>query len=606
MKSKEERFIEWRGESSARKERAYINTVPLVDQYVKSFISLAELWEDIVNPDSEKIKILDAYNRRTMGILLYCKLTIDEITEKIPETFKEEKDLLAELSHILSEAYINPTSNVKSKVDGLILRINQLLDREIYSDPKLAKELTFVLYLMLSTSKRSLKKNEGLASWFIDVKGMYKILDNLLNKTEKKAEKLDKLLSEQASKSLDRSKKEKTIQDQLNERFLIIFSENSDSSTKLGKLQDGVKEASECLTSIVNLRKEKGDISAKIITIQSLLNAVEENDKKITGRQYFLDLVNSNKQAFDILMDVAKKGDLKTLLEEKIEQIRNPGFYQNVSAALLYGASWVTSLTTVVYRALTSQDIQETVTDYVPSTQDSEAKALLKELARQQIRMLTQQLHSKYEELSQKYKQLSSNNPELEELLANASSENLAEITKAIDGTGIVLVGYKKIKMEVKSKLETLKKDKLARDELADFIEKNDNWLVRLSNWLAENIHEIFKTDTARMIDKARKAQQQLEEFEKQYETEIKASQIEVENSDSLSPELKEHLKNQLSLNETDQIGLKKKGFFTRERLETITKEIELRLHPQSSEQLDKENSKHSEEEVFFRPFDIA
>lgn len=69
----------------------------------------------------------------------------------------------------------------------------------------------------------------------------------------------------------------------------------------------------------------------------------------------------------------------------KIEQLKNPDFYQTVSSTLLWGASWATSLGAVIYRQVTPQAVQDTVATYVPSTQDSEAKALLKELARQQL-----------------------------------------------------------------------------------------------------------------------------------------------------------------------------------------------------------------------------
>lgn len=55
MKSKEERFNEWRQEK-AKSEQAYIKTVPLVEEYIKSFDTLAELRSDVANPDSEKIK----------------------------------------------------------------------------------------------------------------------------------------------------------------------------------------------------------------------------------------------------------------------------------------------------------------------------------------------------------------------------------------------------------------------------------------------------------------------------------------------------------------------------------------------------------------------
>lgn len=145
----------------------------------------------------------------------------------------------------------------------------------------------------------------------------------------------------------------------------------------------------------------------------------------------------------------------------------------------------------------------------------------------------------------QRYSQLSSGSPELEKLIINATSDHLEQIAAATTETSKVLDGYDQIEIKLKDNVEKLKGNQLTRKQLSDFIEKNDTWIVKLSNWLAENIHEIFKSDTARMIDKARKAQQKLGEFERQYQTEIESEKAKIENNDSLSSEMKVFLKNQ-------------------------------------------------------------
>ncbi len=203
------------------------------------------------------------------------------------------------------------------------------------------------------------------------------------------------------------------------------------------------------------------------------------------------------------------------------------------------GASWATSLGTVIYRQITPQAVQDRVSAYAPATLDSEAKALLQELARQQLIELKKQQSLKRDELVQRYSQLSSGSSELEKLIINATSDHLEQIAAATTETSKVLDGYDQIEIKLKDKLEKLKGNQFTRKQLFDFIEKNDTWIVKLSNWLAENIHEIFKSDTARMIDKARKAQQKLGEFERQYQTEIESEKAKIENNDSLSSEMK-------------------------------------------------------------------
>ncbi|HAU1181662.1 TPA: Dot/Icm T4SS effector Lem20 [Legionella pneumophila] len=551
MKSKEERFNEWRQEK-AKSEQAYIKTVPLVEEYIKSFDTLAELRNDVANPNSEKIKKMDAHKRRTLGVLLYAKLKLDEVIEKISDSDSQEKDLLIELNNTLSKAYDNPKSDAKNRVKILIETTEQLLDIEHHSYPQLAKELCADLYALLCIAKRSLKKNEILASWFIDVHEINKKLEELLEKTEEKVESLDKILSEKLNESLETSPKDRTIQEHFNERFTEILSGDEKQRTKLDKLKMSLKEVAEGLSGIVELRKEKATIGEKIKKIEALLKTVEENDKKVTGRQYFLDLLASHKDHFNTLMST-EGGELKKQLAGKIEQLKNPDFYQTVSSTLLWGASWATSLGTVIYRQITPQAVQDRVSAYVPATLDSEAKALLQELARQQLIELKKQQNLKRDELVQRYSQLSSGSPELEKLITNATSDHLEQIAAATTETSKVLDGYDQIEIKLKDNVEKLKGNQLTRKQLSDFIEKNDTWIVKLSNWLAENIHEIFKSDTARMIDKARKAQQKLGEFERQYQTEIESEKAKIENNDSLSSEMKVFLKNQFE--ETKKAG---------------------------------------------------
>ncbi|HAT1775930.1 purine NTPase [Legionella pneumophila] len=551
MKSKEERFNEWRQEK-AKSEQAYIKTVPLVEEYIKSFDTLAELRNDVANPNSEKIKKMDAHKRRTLGVLLYAKLKLDEVIEKISDSDSQEKDLLIELNNTLSKAYDNPKSDAKNRVKILIETTEHLLNIEHHSYPQLAKELCADLYALLCIAKRSLKKNEILASWFIDVHEINKKLEELLAKTEEKVESLDKILSEKLNESLETSPKDRTIQEHFNERFTEILSGDEKQRTKLDKLKMSLKEVAEGLSGIVDLRKEKATIGEKIKKIEALLKTVEENDKKVTGRQYFLDLLASHKDHFNTLMST-EGGELKKQLAGKIEQLKNPDFYQTVSSTLLWGASWATSLGTVIYRQITPQAVQDRVSAYAPATLDSEAKALLQELARQQLIELKKQQSLKRDELVQRYSQISSGSPELEKLIINATSDHLEQIAAATTETSKVLDGYDQIEIKLKDNVEKLKGNQLTRKQLSDFIEKNDTWIVKLSNWLAENIHEIFKSDTARMIDKARKAQQKLGEFERQYQTEIESEKAKIENNDSLSSEMKVFLKNQFE--ETKKTG---------------------------------------------------
>lgn len=207
---------------------------------------------------------MDAHKKRTLGVLLYAKLKLDEVIEKIPDSDSQEKDLLVELNNTLSKVYDNPKSDAKNRVKILIETTEHLLDMENHSDPQLAKELCADLYALLCIAKRSLKKHETLASWFIDVHEINKKLEELLAKTEEKVEILDKTLSEKLNESLETSQKDRTIQEHFNERFTEILSGDEKQRTKLDKLKMSLKEVAQGLSGIVELRKEKATIGEKI------------------------------------------------------------------------------------------------------------------------------------------------------------------------------------------------------------------------------------------------------------------------------------------------------------------------------------------------------
>lgn len=608
--SKKARFDEWRG-VKAIDEEAYINSALLIGEYIGNVDSLNQIRTDLSSTESEQYKAFEEYGKRSMGVMLYCKLCVEEALEKVPDIGAKEKKLLTEINDILSNAYDSPRKNPVANVHNLLSRANELLEMDVgaLSDKKQARELYFAFYTMLSILQIKLSNLSFAERGLVSTLGLGEVVNKLktdvpvlVRTIEKKVKELNESLAEKDSTSRGTPKKEKTIQDHFNERFTRIFSGSGKESIKLAKLLVDVKEIREEITSIVDLRQEIKDINTKIEKIDGLLKVVEANDKKIMGRQYFLDLVGgSNENAFSFLMGTAK-GETKTQLAGKIEELKNPSLYQNVSSTLLYGASWLTALSTVAYRAFTPQVVQDTVTAYTPSTQDSEAKTLLKQLTEEQLKDLRQQLEVKEKVLSGKTDHLSQKDSDLKKLIEKETSENLNRIAIAVQETGKVLTSYTELVTRVNRESDNLKPYRQLHEGISQFIHKNNGFLVKLSNWLAEHISMIFKSETAFMIDKARDLQRQINVFSENHKEVVNKTKDEIDKDPNLPDGMKNRLKGELDLNEKGHPKKEQKIHLTKKKLSELidgTSPIfRLRLD------LNTENIKESQPRELFRPFD--
>lgn len=607
--SKKARFDEWRG-VKAIDEEAYINSALLIGEYIGKVDSLNQIRSDLSSTESEQYKAFEEYGKRSMGVMLYCKLCVEEALEKVPNIGAKEKKLLTEINDILSNAYSSPRKNPVANVHNLLSRANELLEMDVaaLSDKKQARELYFAFYTMLSILQIKLSNLSFAERGLVSTLGLGDVVNKLktdvpvlVRTIEKKVKELDESLAEKDSTSRDTHKKEKTIQDHFNERFTRILSGSEKESIKLAKLLVDVKEIREEITSIVDLRQEIKDINTKMEKIDGLLKVVEANDKKIMGRQYFLDLVGgSNENAFSFLMGTAK-GVTKTQLAGKIEELKNPSFYQNVSSTLLYGASWLTALSTVAYRTFTPQVVQETVTAYTPSTQDSEAKTLLKKLIEEQLRDLRQQLEVKEKVLSEKTDHLSQKDSDLKKLIEKETSENLNKIAIAVQETGKVLTSYTELVARVNRESDNLKPYRQLYEGISQFIHKNNGFLVKLSNWLAENISMIFKSETALMIDKARDLQRQINVFSENHKKVVNKTKDEIDKDPNLPDGMKNRLKGELDLNEKEHPKKEQKIHLTKKKLSELIDDtspiFRLRLD------LNTENIKENQPSELFRPF---
>jgi hypothetical protein len=123
------------------------------------------------------------------------------------------------------------------------------------------------------------------------------------------------------------------------------------------------------------LKAQKEAVELKFKAAETLINALKNNDERVIGRKYYLDLINDYYAEYMKVLSQIPDNKKEKLLQNE-EQLRNPG----LSSAVLHGMSWATSLFSVGYRSLTPPSQQEYMKSILPQTLDGECKVILKQL----------------------------------------------------------------------------------------------------------------------------------------------------------------------------------------------------------------------------------
>lgn len=559
MLTKKERFVKWRG-PKAEDEKNHIKSANLCSEYVGSVGDLETIRADFSSPDSKPYKELNRYGERGYGILVYCKLEIEEALDNLPAGAVTERLLLTRLNHILEETYENPTYNTSQKFNDLIATTKQLLEinHELVVDKKLAKALCFDLYTLLSMGNLALNNLNWLQKIAVNAVLNVNLAKNeittLLNMTEIKVKRLDLFMNQAHQKCSLRVNQEhprnflaspsenKTIQDYFNDEFLFLLQTDNPVEQKLELLEERLDEVRKDLQRLIAKRNAKEEIRLKIEKIQMLLTPIIANDTKIKHYPSFVKLIKTYPEAMDVLIEHCK-GESKELLIQKIAQINAPHNIQNSFSKMLYGMSTATTWMAATYRSCTPQAVQ-VITTKIPYL-NKEYIEQLKQAGQECIASLNHEYSILDRQIAKCNSQIARECSELEQLIACETTDNLNMLVQGNYAAKNALHEYKRISEFLLGAVWHLHVIAEASEVLNNFVQKNNGFLVQISNFFA-HILSLFKTDTATMIDKALELQKHLTHFEWEYKKELIKEMNVIEQNPDIEPSLKISLRQQV------------------------------------------------------------
>ncbi|ARM33289.1 hypothetical protein B0B39_07015 [Legionella longbeachae] len=573
MLSKRERFQQWRGIKSDD-ELQILEVALLISEYVNSVDGL----KVIKNEAESKFNDFNQDNSRSWATAVFTKLFIDEAIAQLPEAAAEEKALLIRLSTTLTQLYENWKNDTTQNITVLIDTIEKLiaLDKIPFTDKKQYKSFLFSSYMLFHIIRLSLNElnwsMQMMASLIIDIEQMKLKIAHFLEKIEEK----EHLLGEerQLETGVDKTDKDplNSIKIYLNKRYFKVLSQTpllrdppqtsmlypmEIKSKKKGILESlaefeaDIERVSSGIENLIELKSNKAEIEAKIEHINKLISAIQDNDRKITGRKYFLDFISSHSQLYATLLENTE-GAAKLQLLEKKEQLENAIESPDLSSGVVNGLSWVASPLTIAYRTATPQMIQDVFSATLPATLDSDCKTKLKELVQICVSDLKKQLEKKENQIIAINNRFFNQDEKIKQFIAHESLEQLSVLLKANDALKESVQESTKLVVHIKENLNFLNDLKSKRETLKEFIRLHDTILVKICHFLSQ-FFSFFKTEKVQMIDEATTLKKQVNKLAAEYQSSIDHKLLQMDQNPLLDEKTKNHIKRRLKAEDRDK-----------------------------------------------------
>lgn len=559
-----QRFRQWR-DVNADSEQNYFQTALLISNYVESIHSLETIRDDFQNgPDSEVFIGFERFGARTRGAILFAKLVVDDALEQlhVGEINQELQLALNELRDISAYLYEQKKPST-ADIQKLLTVLNNILDLDdaVFTDKALTARLILTLSLLLNLVEPTLKSLSGwlltLVSYVIPIAEIRKNISLLIQKVESKAHlvtpapeptvALDVLSLAHAS---------------FNQRYLSLlidttaevqtfFSASPEEKinslqlfTKLALLHDNIQKTSAELTRLVRLRHDKQTLERHIKALTSLMQAVKENEQRTSGRAYFLDFIQRNSAEYQLFLDTLQDSE-QLAFHANVERLIDAHEKKTFSLKVAHGLSWLSAPVIYTYRSLVPQWVQETGVALMPATLDSECKIMLKELLIKKHAELTQQFEGQEQEINYLTEQLFPQDEALQRQVLLAPTETLLALQKTAQKTSHAVQAYRTILNSVKENIDFLHHYQAQAQTLAVFIQLNNTFWIKLSNFFAQ-ICWLFKTDAARMMDAVIQCKAKVDELSSKYQIAIDNAVQQIDNDATVDARIKAQLKTQV------------------------------------------------------------
>lgn len=562
MLTKRERFQQWRGDKSDS-EKKYIYTAEYINKYVNSVKTLKKIKDDFADSNSSEFVKFGQFGARSRGSVVFFKLAVDEAREQFLSDSGSGLlcETLANLSQILTSIYDDPRATIH--ILNLVPTLNTLFDlsAHFFTNKSQTQNLFFSIYTILQLIEPSLNSITGFVyyavSSLVDIDTLKKEVQALINKIEIKSKLFEK------TSETNTFNETAQWESRLNQLYLSLLTNDYTEheytevnkylktftvEKNLTRLEVEINQIRENSLCMIELVKSQKNLETKIYKINSLLEAAKANDLQLIGRKYFLDLFADDSELLLVFKETIK-GEQKDLFLAKVEQLSNAESAGDHYFKAMRGLSWISSPTTLTYRALAPQSVQDLVTTYAPATLDSECKALLKELATNCLFELDLELCGLKQQIEGLNSQLFTKEDELTLLDLIEPFTKLKALHEKATAAMETLPFYKNLLISMKKNVVFLSKYQRNAETLDKFVQVNTNFFIKVSNFLAQ-FFSFFKSDAAKLIDDVNECKDKIIKLGEHY----KKALVEEMHSIDKDPGLNDEVKNQIKAHFNEQV----------------------------------------------------
>lgn len=491
-------FSNWRTKDIATAENKILKTA----EQMRDYLNLNNVFTinlDLVDKKSQQFEKFDSLGARSYGALLCAISAIHDYRDELSDPTSPEAATLESLLKTMQAIYHNPRSESQKNFAALLEGAEGLLKVDKFSNLEKALELYKSLYFLLKIGNISLTKYpKFLIPKFIEAS----VITDLTTRAHEKTVKIFNALSEENATSA--MVPQKTISQVCYAKLQSCFNDNAPIKTQITALKDNLQDIQSKTEDLLEKKQAKKRIEEEIEAVSELLTAVQENEQKILGRLYFVDLIKQHAKGYKFLAESASGKNLIEKAAALTEQNTLETFY----SSLQYGVSWLTIAPTWLYRAITPYQYQEQLADYF-ATQESDCKKALKQHAQNHLHLLNNQLIEATQAIQNSATELAESDPKRLKTILEAPDAEIESLVKEAQVITTALTDYESLvtkAQSIQAKLDSLQS---LDENVQQFIKNHDNFVVKISNFLSK-FSLFFQTKAAAMVNQTYKIQQQL------------------------------------------------------------------------------------------------
>lgn len=544
MQIKIEQFKLWRGVDVAAKENDIFKTALLISDYKSQEVGIKHVQKNYGNPQSQAYKDLSRFKNRSLGIILFAKLILDEALKRLPESddAAAQRRMLTQLNETVTAVYVKPMHNAQKNIQDFLTQIKQIVtyDQHILITKELSIALMTSLYTLLQLANTYINelasyKRYAARQYGVNPDALKVTLAELLTTTELKLQQ-----SEQIAETAQQKTAALEIQTMLHAQYELILNQPDLAEHKIRSIGDLLNTTIDCLEQLRILKQDSSKYHFERESLNDLLNVFVRNDGQMLDRKYCLELIAKQQKALELLSSHLYPHQ-RNELYELLKQLHTPEPSQQLRTRLLYGISWLTALPTVTYRLLIPSSVQKTIDAALPATADSMAKQYICDKLRAIITHLNGQIAELDRQQSTLITQLSRGDAELGRGLERASCTVVQQVIVTSQVVAGAVKAYAACVNELQYNMDMVRKIQGADTDLAVFIAINNTFLNKLMTFLAR-ICSLFKTDVVRVIEDASQMREQLLERKRHYQQCINEALNNIHNNSEIDSGMKKRL----------------------------------------------------------------